>query len=729
MERSETTRPKETSATLETAKDRFQGIINAIADAVVVVDTGGVVRFANPAAEELFGRAGNELVDEVFGFPLAAGDDTEVDVHHRRGDHRVAEMRVVESEWQGEPVLLASLRDITDRKRLEELRAEQAETRAQRQEAELATRRMQLLADAGAMLASSLSLVGPMERFVRLLVPRLADWCLLVLASDAVTTGHRSAFFAHADPEAEASLEALIPAYRCLPDSEIFSSEAELVSEGAPWLERLSENTRRGFDTPGLVSAIHLPVFVNDEMVGCMTLARSGRELPPSALSGKRYDKPDLALARELGRRIGLALENARLYRQAEQASRMRDEFMAKVSHEMRTPLQAILGWTSILQANEAPGDEGSGRWQRGLEVIERNARSQVHLIEDILDVSRIITGKLSLERESMNLETVIHSALESLVPAAEEKGIDLQAPDPGSGPHVVHGDPHRLRQVVTNLVSNAIKYTPEQGRVRVALKAVEEVNGDGGAVELRVEDNGKGISKDALPHIFDQFRQGGSEDGERGSGSGDGLGLGLAIVHQLVEMHGGEVRADSEGTGQGTTIRVRLPLTDADGKTRTAKPLLDAEEVGRGVHHDLSDLRLAVVDDEPDARELVETALTDLGARVWTAANTGEFFDRLDRDTASGRLPDVVISDIGMPETDGYALLRKLRQRPAEEGGGIPAVALTGYSRPEDAGRAKDAGFERHLAKPVSLAHLANVIAELAGGEGSLRSSGREEG
>lgn len=705
------------AAELEAAEGRFRRIIDTTTDAIVVVGDEGVVRFANPAACDLFGRPAGELEGHLFGFPIAAGDDTEVDILPRNGEQRVAEMRVVDSEWQGDRVLLASLRDITDRKRLAELRSEQAETRAQRAEAEIATRRIQLLADGGALLASSLSLPGPLERFTRLLVPRLADWCLVVLTRESMEAGRRSAFYAHADPAAEAALEDLIPLYRSDRLEDVFTGEPELVTDGEAWLAQRDADIQDLFEAAGFASGIHLPVVVADHVVGCMTLARSGRPMPPTALSGPVYESPDLTLAREFGRRIGLALENARLFRQAENASRMRDEFMAKVSHEMRTPLQAILGWTSILKADESLESKDASRLRRGIEVIERNAQNQVHLIEDILDVSRIITGKLSLERELVEVRKVVEAALETLEPAAAKKQIEVRDLGETRDGRLVHADPYRLQQVVINLVGNAIKYTPEGGWVEVSIQGGGAEDED--EVVIRVRDNGLGISPKVLPYVFNPFRQGRAEATGNLSGDGSGgLGLGLAIVRQLVEIHSGEVTAESDGLGQGATFTVRLPAANAEGKAKRQRPIIPASPSTPGAHQDLSGIRLAVVDDEADARDLMETALTDLGALTWTAGSSADFFQRLEEEAAAGRLPEVLISDIGMPGEDGYALLRRLRELDPKSGSEIPAVALTGFARPEDVRRAEEAGFERHLAKPVTLAHLAAIVAELAGQE-----------
>lgn len=697
------------------SESRFRNIIEGTADGIVVVDGEGVVVFANPAAAELFGQSREELEGERFGFPVSAGDKTEVEVHSRTGGSRVAEMRVVASRWDGRPVLLASLRDVTERKQLEESRAKHARELVRRTEAEQASQRLQLLADAGALLASSLSLAGPLSRFVRLLVPRAADWALLVAPKEISDGLPRRWFAAHADPEVERHLAELAPIYE-EPDrfGQALPREAERVESAERWLRTLPEGLRERFTAAGMVSALHLPLEAGGRFLGYLTLARAGRELPAGSLTGARYREEDLPLGRELARRAALALENARLYRHAEEASRLRDEFMAKVSHELRTPLQAILGWTAILKA----GDVGEDRLRRGLEVIERNAENQVYLIEDILDVSRIITGKLSLSREPVDVEPLVRRTLDSLTPKAEDKGVELVSPPEragGASPFTVFADPQRLQQVITNLASNAIRHTDEGGRVEVRVEmgsrsgnGEDEDEDEDDTVSISVADTGDGIEPSLLPSIFRPFRQGGDAEV---SGA---LGLGLAIVRQLVQMHGGEVDAHSAGPGKGATFTVTLPRMTEEGKVAAQAASVAREPVPPADAADLTGLTVAVVDDEADARELLETALSELGATVWTAASAEQFFARLDEGTQRGDLPDAVVSDIGMPGIDGYGLIRRLRGRPPEEGGELPAVALTGFARPEDEGRSLDAGFQRHLAKPASVADLAAVLADL---------------
>ena len=413
-------------------------------------------------------------------------------------------------------------------------------------------------------------------------------------------------------------------------------------------------------------------------------------------------------IARDITRRKGIEAERTRLLEReqqaraaAEAASRIKDEFLATVSHELRTPLTAILGWARLL----ADGELEPGRQAQALETIGRNAKSQAQLVDDLLDVSRIITGKLRLDVLPVELVPVIEAAVASLRPAAEAKAIRLQVMlDSRAG--VVSGDPERLQQVVWNLLSNAVKFTPKGGRVQVRL---ERVNSH---TEIIVSDTGPGIAPEFLPHVFDRFRQADSSiTREHG-----GLGLGLAIVRHLVELHGGTVVVESGGAGQGATFRVKLPLMIVHDEQR----VIDSVErrhptAGAGQLPDcppsLKGLRVLAVDDEAEARDLLTAMLERCGAHVRVAASAWAALEALE----SWR-PDVLVSDIGMPDEDGYALIRKVRALPAERGGRIPAVALTAYARTEDRVRALSSGYQVHVAKPVEPAELAAVVASLAG-------------
>jgi signal transduction histidine kinase len=382
----------------------------------------------------------------------------------------------------------------------------------------------------------------------------------------------------------------------------------------------------------------------------------------------------------------------------AEAANRLKDEFLALVSHELRTPLNAILGWASLLVRDR----EDAAALERGLATIERNARVQARLIEDILDIARIVTGKLQLQPARVEVEGFVSAAIDTVRPAATAKRIELLVSgveDAGT----LFADGDRLQQIVWNLVSNAVKFTPADGRVEVRVERFDE------AVEIVVSDSGPGIARDLLPHVFERFRQG---DGSKTRAQG-GLGLGLAIVRHLTEMHGGTVTAGSDGPGEGATFTVRLPV---EGGTRpsgelappSAKVFAQPPPV-RSVT--LEGVRVLVVDDEPDAREVVVEVLRSSGAEV---SSTGTVLEAL-RELGAFR-PHVVISDIGMPYVDGYTLMRRIRSLEAEEGGHVPAIALTAYARDVDRAEAEAAGYARHVAKPVSPELLVATVVDVLG-------------
>ena len=394
----------------------------------------------------------------------------------------------------------------------------------------------------------------------------------------------------------------------------------------------------------------------------------------------------------ELKERLVDALASERAARAtAERANLMKDEFLATLSHELRSPLQAIVGWSQLLVRGVGEGDR-----QRGLESIERNARLQSQLIEDLLDISRITSGKVHLETRNVSLDAVVDAAIASVAPAAQAKGIRLQR-SYESGP-VVRGDPARLQQVLFNLLSNALKFTPNGGDVTVSLKSA------GSQVEVRVADTGVGIPADQLPHVFDRFRQADSSSTRRHGG----LGLGLAIARQLIELHGGTVQAASDGEGKGTTVIVRLPLAPPrqfePAYTPSRIPSFDTPPVPVSETM-LSGVNVLVVDDQPDARELTERLLRAHGAEVRTAENVRFALELVDTTHF-----DVVVSDIGMPEQDGLDLLREIRSR----GGTMPAIALTAFARPEDVEHSLAAGYQLHLAKPIDPSRLTTAVARV---------------
>jgi PAS domain S-box-containing protein len=391
---------------------------------------------------------------------------------------------------------------------------------------------------------------------------------------------------------------------------------------------------------------------------------------------------------------------------EAERTSRIKDEFLATLSHELRTPLNAILGWATILRTGGS--NVSQEEYVQGLEVIERNARAQAQLIEELLDMSRIINGKLRLDVQAVDLQVVISEALESVVPAAESREIRLtKVLDPKGA--LITGDPNRLQQVLWNLLTNAIKFTPKGGRVQVFLARVNS------HVEISVVDSGQGIAAEFLPQLFDRFSQADTSISRQHGG----LGLGLALVKSLVEMHGGNVKAYSEGVGQGTTIIVSLPLTVVQRPAH--EPLLTPAPTSEAAKrkNDLSGFRVLVIDDEADARSLLQHVLTKCNATVTTAASAAEGLA-----AAKAQRPDMILSDIGMPLEDGYEFLAKLRRLSDAEGGDTPAVALTAFARPEDRRRALLAGFQMHLPKPVDAAELIAVATNIC--EASRRAKAR---
>jgi PAS domain S-box-containing protein len=387
---------------------------------------------------------------------------------------------------------------------------------------------------------------------------------------------------------------------------------------------------------------------------------------------------------------------------QAEQASRTKDEFLATLSHELRTPLNAVLGWTQVLRrARDLPQDAING-----LAIIERNARSQAQIIEDLLDMSSIISGKVRLDVQRLDLASIVKETVETVKPSALAKGIRLQVVlDPLAGP--VRGDPNRLQQVFWNLLINAMKFTPKDGRVTVTLSRVNS------HLEVEISDSGEGIDPAFLPHIFDRFRQADASSARRHGG----LGLGLSIVKQLVELHGGVITAKSAGPNLGATFRVSLPLmvtiedaleTDVSrAHPKRSASMSDIEEIAPS---DLTGLKVLVVDDEPDARSLIQRLLQDCHASVLTAGSAEEAVQVLLRDT-----PDVLVSDIGMPGEDGYTLIRRIRLMTGSNAL-IPAIALTAYARSQDRVKAIHAGYQLHLSKPVEPIELVAMVHSLAG-------------
>jgi CheY-like chemotaxis protein len=383
---------------------------------------------------------------------------------------------------------------------------------------------------------------------------------------------------------------------------------------------------------------------------------------------------------------------------EAEDANRTKDEFLATLSHELRTPLTAILGWSHLLRMNKLREPQ----FAHALETIERNARSQSQLIDDLLDVSRIVTGKLQIELSSVNLSSVIEAAVESVHPALAAKEIELQTVvEQGFR---VRGDANRLQQIFWNLFTNAIKFTPKGGRVKVTTERNDS------EVLIKVSDNGMGISPEFLPYIFDRFRQ---ADGSTTRAQG-GLGLGLSIVRHLVELHHGKVEVNSEGKSLGSTFTIRLPIavmmTSKRNGDNDSGQLKDEELLVKSSRI-LDGLKILVVDDDPDTRDLVTTILTRCGSEVRCSESAAEALRAFQEFS-----PDLLVSDIGMPDEDGYGLIRKLRKLKSKRARQIPALALTAYATDEDRSLALSAGFQMHLPKPIEPENLVSSIAAALG-------------
>ena len=391
-------------------------------------------------------------------------------------------------------------------------------------------------------------------------------------------------------------------------------------------------------------------------------------------------------------------LESERAIRaEVERVSLMKDEFLATLSHELRTPLNAVLGWSEILLSRTKEDSDA----RRGLETIARNARAQAQLIEDLLDMNRIVSGKIRLDVQRIELAPIIEAALDSVRPSADAKSIQVRRTiDPNAGP--VFGDPNRLQQVVWNLLTNAVKFTPKGGKIDVLLQRVNS------HIEIVVHDSGIGIGPEFLPHMFERFRQADSSTTRRYGG----LGLGLSIVKQLVELHGGTVKAESPGADQGATFHISLPLRAVRDRTGSLSehPTSKRLAIERVPDISLAGLKIVIVDDEPDARELVRSVLVEAVAQVYAAASADEALALV-----KAHRPDVIVSDIGMPDKDGYQFMRDVRGLSSSEGGRIPAIALTAFARSEDRTRAMLAGYQVHVSKPIEPQELIATVKSLA--------------
>jgi PAS domain S-box-containing protein len=698
------------------ARRWFTTTLKSIGDAVIATDPEGRVTFMNGVAEELTGfgeaEARGRPLQEVFQI---FSEQTRVPVENpvakvlREGtvvglaNHTVLRSkqgREIAIDDSGAPIRSESgqligvvlvFRDVTH---------EQAE-RARRE----------FLSKAGEALVASLDYQVTLASVARLAVPTIADWCGVDILEPGAQKPYQAAV-AHVDPSKLEFARALREQYP--PDPNARTGSPEVIRSGKSELypeipQALLEAAAKDAEHLRLIrelrlqSAMVVPLRGRNRILGAMSFVY--------AESGRRYTEEDLAFGEDFARRAALAIENSlalkqveearayehRLRAEAEVASRAKDEFLAVVSHELRTPLNAVLGWAVTLRRKTLIPET-----DRGLAIIERNARTQAKLIEDVLDVSRIISGKLMLNLGPTSVADAITNSIETIAPAAAAKSIVVTY-TLGEEPLVITADADRVQQVVWNLLSNAVKFTPKGGSISVDAERV------GSNVLIRVSDSGEGIHADALPFIFDLFHQADASTTRRHGG----LGLGLAIVRQLVNAHGGSVSAESGGGGKGATFVIELPARSAVAAVeRAPRALSTGERAPEGVELPrLDGLRLLIVDDEVDALSLVTEVLRETGAEVHSATSASEALEKFETVR-----PDVLVSDIGMPHEDGYSLIRRIRMLPAERGGRTPSVALTAYAREEDAQRAFAAGYQKHVVKPVEPGHLVNVVANLGG-------------
>lgn len=558
---------------------------------------------------------------------------------------------------------------------------------------------LEFLAHAGEVLGSSLDYRATLTALTRLVVPKLADWCAVEVQPEHEGDARDDLCVLHRDPDKSGLVKHLIQDHP-LPETHPLSHARVLKTGESQLIElyRLSprEQTpiqRELLQTLGTRSVMIHPLRVHGQSLGSVIFAYGD--------SDRHYAQDDLTLTGELARRAGTAIDNSRLYAlsqseraRVEAATRAKDEFVAMISHELRTPMHAILGWLRLMKE----GALAEERYEHALNVIERNAKAQNRLIDDLLDISKILSGRVRINPSQVDLCDVVEMALEGVRPAADAKRIQLE-PDLDRTNSVVRADGERMQQVAWNLLSNAVKFTPKGGRVKVSLRRVES------DLELTVEDSGEGIAPEFLPHMFETFRQSDSAT-TRPHG---GLGIGLSIAKYLVELHGGTIRGRSEGLGEGATFIVRIPVSPLVSATLGISSALTARPSDLPPRPSLPGVRALVVDDDPDSLDLVRYFLEDCGAIVQTASSAAEALDTLRQHPI-----DVLISDIGMPGEDGYSLIRGVRALSDATKNRVPAIALTAFTRNADRNRALVSGFNRHMTKPVEAIALVGAVAEL---------------
>ncbi|MCM2282768.1 MAG: ATP-binding protein, partial [Bdellovibrionaceae bacterium] len=576
----------------------------------------------------------------------------------------------------------------------------------------------QLLLNATSILHGSLESEHMVARFARALVPEFASSVVVDLLDDA-RVDHagriRRVSSVHQDPEKARILSEELDRFPSHADGADSREPVLIAHVDSEDLARISTNEERQkrLIQIGIASLICIPLVTREKIIGALHFGRGPHECP--------FDDDDFRFAIDIGNRTTLALENLRLFQDVHAANRAKEEFLATVSHELRTPMNVILGWLEILRDEKPDAEETDSI----LQTLERNARVQVELINDLLDISRIVSGKLALQTRPLNIAEAVSVAVDSVRPAARAKSLHLNLEVVDSPPNI-RADADRLHQVLWNLLTNAVKFTPLGGRIDVRVTSAQD------GVTITIADTGQGIERRFLPYVFDRFRQ---EQGGSNRQHG-GLGIGLAIVRYLIELHGGSVHAASEGKGKGATFTIHLPTLDT-------RPMLSSQELSTVPHQNppllpsqesrtqhasthlpksvawapdarpLADLDILLVDDSADVRMLIERILARAGATVRSVSSATEALHLLKKGAF-----DCLISDIGLPEVDGYELIQRARTMEAARGHErMPAAALTAYAAEKDAQRALEAGYDVHIPKPVHGQDLIRTVASLTRG------------
>jgi PAS domain S-box-containing protein len=677
-------------------------IVESSDDAIVSKDLNGIVISWNRAAERMFGYTASEMIGRSIRLIIPADRQAEEDAvlaSIQRGE-RVDHFETLRQRRDGSlvPISLtvSPVRDASGRViGASKIARDVSERRRAEADAEHTARLDAFLAQLTTTLTSSLDYRKTLKAVVGFAVTQVADWCSAELVEDQ---GIVTLASAHAHPGQAAGTQFVLDRYAARTPA----SPGEVIRTGKavfqPALSRADFLDAAGGDAEladligslGFVSYIAVPMIAHGHTHGALTFASCRPDRP--------YTEKDFRFAHEVAACAALAIENGRAYDMVKTSSNLKDEFLATLSHELRTPLNAIMGYARLLRAGSLQPD----RVAHALEVMDRNAGALSQIIEDVLDVSRIIAGKSRLQLQPVQLSDVIQDAIATIMPTADAKGVrviaDLSPQVPG-----IWGDPDRLLQVAWNLLTNAVKFTPAGGRVFVRTQIAD------GQASVTVTDTGAGIAAEFLPHLFERFRQADAGTTRRHGG----LGLGLAIARHIIEMHGGTIEAESPGPGQGSTFRLLLPVRKDETVPAVQHPPLAARPAaGRRPESnlDLTGIHVLAVDDDRDALVLFREVLEAAGATVGTASSAVIALDRLQRER-----PTVLVADLGMPLIDGFDLMRRVRRLSDPVLRDIPAAALSAYARSEDRARALRSGFEVHLSKPVNPVELVAAVAALA--------------